>query len=117
MIQNVQLASHSISINGSTQVSADVTNTGDRAGSEVLQLYIRDCVSSVTRPIKELKGFERLYLQPGETQRVTLEIGFEQLAFHDLNMKRVVEPGAFEIMVGTSSRDADLSLVTLHVSR
>jgi beta-glucosidase len=116
-ISTIQLSSDSIPVDGSTEVSADVTNTGDRAGSEVLQLYIRDCVSSVTRPIKELKGFERVYLQPGQTQRVTMEIAFEQLAFHDLNMNRIVEPGMFEVMVGTSSRDADLSTVTLHVVR
>ena len=89
----------------------DVTNTGKRAGSEVVQMYIRDCVSSVTRPVKELKGFQKVWLEPGETKTVALDITPESLAFYDVNMKYVVEPGEFEIMVGNSSRDADLQKV------
>ena len=83
----------------------DVTNIGKRAGTETVQLYIRDLVSSVTRPVKELKGFQKISLEPGETKTVELEITPESLAFYDINMKYVVEPGEFEIMVGTSSRD------------
>ena len=86
-----------------TEVSIEVTNTGDRIGDEVVQLYIRDLISSVTRPVMELKGFERITLKPGETKTVTLSITPEKLQFYDINMKRVVEPGEFEIMVGTSS--------------
>ncbi|HKV40027.1 MAG TPA: fibronectin type III-like domain-contianing protein, partial [Blastocatellia bacterium] len=78
---------------------------------------IRDLVSSVTRPIKELKGFQRVFLAPGETTTVTLEITPELLAFHDVDMKYVVEPGEFEIMVGTSSRDQDLQSVILTVGK
>ena len=78
-------------------------------------MYIRDLVSSVTRPIKELKGFARVTLQPGEKKTVTLPITPDHLAFHDIHMKFVVEPGEFEIMAGNSSRDADLQRVVLQV--
>jgi len=114
-IDNVCLEKTSIRSNESTRVLADVTNTGKRAGTEVVQLYIRDLVSSVTRPVKELKGFERLSLRPGETKSVALDITPESLAFYDAGMHRVVEPGDFLIMVGNSSRDCDLQRVTLHV--
>ena len=99
----------------STAVLVDVTNTGSRAGDEVVQMYIRDKVSSVTRPVKELKGFERVTLAPGETKSIKLEILPEHLAFYDIDMEYVVEPGMFEIMVGHSSRDQDLQKVTLRV--
>lgn len=79
-------------------------------------MYIRDRVSSVTRPIKELKGFQRINLQPGETKTVTLDITPEHLAFYDIDMNYVVEPGEFEIMVGNSSRDQDLQKVLLTVA-
>ena len=115
-IQNVRLAKKSIRRNEATRVTADVTNTGRRAGTEVIQMYIRDLVSSVTRPIKELKGFKKVSLQPGETKTVTLEITPDSLAFYDVNMKFVVEPGEFEILVGNSSRDRDLQKVTLKVT-
>jgi beta-glucosidase len=104
-----------IAKNESTVVRIDVTNTGHRAGDEVVQMYIRDKVSSVTRPVKELKGFQRITLAPGETRTVALEITPEHLAFYNIDMKYVVEPGAFEIMVGNSSRDQDLQRVTLRV--
>ncbi|HUJ51422.1 MAG TPA: fibronectin type III-like domain-contianing protein, partial [Bryobacteraceae bacterium] len=91
------------------------TNTGARAGSEVVQMYIRDRFSSVTRPVKELKGFRRVFLDPGETAPVNFAIGPEQLAFYDIRMERVVEAGEFEIMVGTSSRASDLQTVILTV--
>jgi beta-glucosidase len=82
-----------------------------------VQMYIRDCVSSVTRPVKELKGFQKVRLEPGEKRIVTLKILPEALAFYDVNMKYVVEPGAFEIMVGNSSRDSDLQKVVLTVRK
>ena len=107
----MRLAKKRIARDGSTQVLADVTNTGSARGTEVVQMYIRDLVSSVTRPIKELKGFRKVSLEPGETQTVEFEITPESLAFFDVNMKYTVEPGDFEIMVGTSSRDADLQKV------
>jgi beta-glucosidase len=110
-----RLKKSTIGKNESTVVRVDVTNTGPRAGDEVVQMYIRDKVSSVTRPVKELKGFERITLAPGETKTVSLEIAPEHLAFYDIDMKYVVEPGDFEIMVGNSSRDQDLQKVTLRV--
>jgi len=99
-----------------TRVLVDVTNTGSRRGDEVVQMYIRDRVSSVTRPIKELKGFQRITLDPGETKTVALEITPDRLAFYDIDMKYVVEPGESEILVGNSSRDADLQKVVLQVT-
>ena len=94
-----------------------MTNTGSRNGSEVVQLYIRDLVSSVTRPVKELKGFQKVTLQPGETQTVSFDITPESLAFYDIDYKYVVEPGEFEVMVGTSSRDNDLQKLKLTVTK
>jgi beta-glucosidase len=116
-VGDVRLSKRRIAANGSTEVLADVTNTGTRAGSEVVQMYIRDLVSSVTRPVKELKGFRRISLEPGQSATVSFEITPESLAFWDVNMKRRVEPGDFEIMVGTSSRDTDLQKLTLTVTK
>jgi beta-glucosidase len=99
----------------STSVWVEVTNIGNRAGDEVVQMYIRDKVSSVTRPIKELKGFQRITLEPGQKKTVSLDITPEHLAFYNIDMKYVVEPGEFEIMVGNSSRDQDLQKILLCV--
>lgn len=85
------------------RVSVKVTNTGKRAGDEIVQLYIRDLVSSVTRPIMELKDFKRISLAPGESKTVEFVITPDKLSFLDVNLKSVVEPGMFDIMVGTSS--------------
>jgi beta-glucosidase len=114
-IHNVRLEDDTIKRDGTTRVFADVKNTGDYEGAEVIQLYIRDLVSSVTRPVKELKGFKKIWLKPGETKTVALEIRPDSLAFYNLNMEYVVEPGDFEIMAGNSSRDADLTGLILHV--
>jgi beta-glucosidase len=114
-LKNVRLARKRIRRNGSTRVLVDVTNIGNRAGTEVVQMYIRDRVSSVTRPVKELKGFSKITLAPGETKTIALEITAESLAFYDVDMKYGVEPGEFEIMVGNSSRDSDLVKVILKV--
>jgi beta-glucosidase len=94
-----------IAPDGHTVVSVTVTNTGKRASAEVVQLYIHDLVSSVTRPVQELKGFRRIHLRAGESQRVQLPLGPEELSFFDEKMKRLVEPGRFEVMVGGSSTD------------
>jgi beta-glucosidase len=115
--KNVRLARKKIRPNESTQALVDVTNTGKRAGTEVVQMYIRDLVSSVTRPVKELKGFQKVFLRPGETQTVALPITPDSLAFYDLHMKYGVEPGEFEIMAGNSSRDGDLQRVILTVTK
>lgn len=99
---------------GSVEVEVTVTNTGDRPGDEVVQLYVRDLVSSVTRPIKELKAFRRVTLAPGEAKKLTFQLGTEQLAFYDREMKWTVEPGEFEVMVGSNS--VDLKSATLVVT-
>jgi beta-glucosidase len=114
-IKNPRLTKKTIGVNGATRVMVDVTNTGKREGTEVVQVYIRDRVSSVTRPIKELKGFQKVRLQPGESKIVSFDITPDALSFYDVNMRYVVEPGDFEIMVGNSSRDADLQKVALQV--
>ena len=113
---NLRLEKRKIKKNGSTTVKVDVTNIGKIEGDEIVQLYIRDKVSSVTRPLKELKGFQRISLKPRETKTVRLEIKPEHLAFHNIDMKHVVEPGDFEIMVGNSSRDEDLQKIVLTVN-
>src|SRR6266566_4292658 len=102
---NLRVAPARIGTQGRAAVSVDVTNTGPRAGDEVAQLYIRDAVSMATQPVKQLRGFRRVTLQPGETRTVTFEIGPDQLAYHDADMKRVVEPGRFDVMVGGNSVD------------
>jgi len=99
----------------STKVLVDVANIGKRTGSEVVQMYIRDLVSSVTRPIKELKGFKKILLKPGESTTISLTIAPEHLSFTNINKEFVVEPGEFEIMVGNSSLDKDLEKVILQV--
>jgi beta-glucosidase len=115
-LKNARLVKRKIRRNGSTQVLVDVTNTGQRQGTEVVQMYIRDRISSVTRPVKELKGFRKISLQPVQTQTVALDITPESLAFYDVNMNYVVEPGEFDIVVGSSSRDCDLQKVVLTVT-
>jgi beta-glucosidase len=92
-----------ITPDGRAKVSVEVTNTGSRAGDEVVQLYVRAEVSRVTRPVLELKGFRRITLKPGETQTVSFELGPEELSYHGPDLKRVVEPGRFRVMVGGSS--------------
>jgi beta-glucosidase len=88
---------------GHAMVSVEVTNSGKRAGDEVVQLYIRAEVSRATRPVMELKGFKRVTLTPGERRTVTFELGPEQLSYHGPDRNRVVEPGRFQVMVGRSS--------------
>jgi beta-glucosidase len=102
---NLRLAPNAIGPQGTTAVSVDVTNTGKVAGAEVAQLYIHDEVSSVTRPIKELRGFHRVTLDPGKTETITFTLGPDELSFLDREMHRVVEPGSFDIMVGGNSVD------------
>lgn len=115
-IDNPRLTKKKIRRDGSTRLLVDVTNTGSREGTEVVQLYIRDVVSSATRPVKELKGFEKVKLQPGESKTVAFDITPDLLSFYDVNMKYVVEPGDFHLMVGNSSRDQDLKKLTLQVT-
>jgi beta-glucosidase len=103
-----------IGVNGTTRVQVDVRNTGSVAGDEVVQMYIRDDVSSVTRPLLELKGFRRVSLRPGEQRTVTFDIKPTDLWFYNADMKRVVEPGTFTIYAGPNS--VDLKKATLTVA-
>ena len=111
-----KLSKSKIKSDESTSVHVTITNNGTCKGDEVAQLYIRDCVSSVTRPVKELKGFQRITLEPGEEREISFDITPESLAFYDVNMNCLVEPGDFKIMIGNSSRDEDLQQVILTVT-
>ena len=93
---------------GDYKISLDVANTGKISGSEVVQLYVNDMVSTVTRPVKELKGFEKVNLQPGEKKRIEFTLTPEHLSFLDQDLHWVVEPGMFSVMVGSSSEDIRL---------
>ena len=104
-ITNLQLSAQRIPLNGKLTASIDLENTGKRAGDEVVQLYIRDPAASVTRPVKELKGFQRVTLQPGEKKRVEFVLTAEQLGFWNRQMRFTVEPGEFKVMVGANSED------------
>ena len=108
------LSAAQIRIDGTVTVSVDVRNSGKVAGDEVVQLYVRDLVSSVTQPVKKLRGFQRVTLAPGATTTVKFTIGRDALALWDKDMKYVIEPGSFEIMVGPNS--VDLKKVTLEVT-
>jgi beta-glucosidase len=108
-----RLATARIATTDSAIVEVDVTNTGKRAGDEVVQLYIRDDVSSVPRPVLELKGFQRVTLQPGEKRTVRFTLAPDALAFWNIDMRHVVEPGTFTISTGSSS--AALKSTTLTV--
>ena len=92
-----------------------VTNDGSREGTEIVQLYLRDNIASVARPVKELKDFRRIHLQADQSQKVSFEITRDKLAFYDQAMQRVVEPGTFDVMIGGSSRDRDLLKETFAV--
>ena len=105
---NLTLSAKEIGTRGSVEVSADVSNTGSRAGDEVAQLYINDAVASVTRPVKELRGFQKVSLQPGEKKTVKFTLTADDLALYDQSMVRRVEPGTFNVMVGSSSQQIRL---------
>jgi beta-glucosidase len=98
-----RLAAARIGASGRTTLAVDVTNSGARAGDEVVQLYVRDRVSRVTRPLMELRGFQRVSLKPGETRTVTFDVDSRALGYYGPENKWVVEPGAFDLMVGGSS--------------
>ena len=89
-------------------VSADIRNTGNRPGEEVVQLYIEDVISSVATPVKELRGFVRVRLDPGETTTVRFDLTPDDLALYDRDLRKVVEPGEFRIFIGSSSEDIRL---------
>ncbi len=102
---NLQINPSAVSPTGAVAISLDVTNSGKRTGDEVVQLYVRDQIASVTRPVKELKGFKRITLVPGETRTVTFHLAVSQLGFYNRAMDLVVEPGDIEVMIGSSSAD------------
>jgi beta-glucosidase len=101
----IKLSATEITSSDAVQVSIDVTNQGKRDGSEVVQLYIRDLVGSVTRPVKELKGFKKINLKAGETKTVSFTLGMKDLSFYNSELKFVAEPGKFQVFVGGNSRD------------
>ena len=102
---DVALDKTSMTDKGELTATVTVTNTGKRDGAEVVQLYIRDLVGSVTRPVKELKGFEKIFLKAGESKKVSFKITPELLKFYNYNLDFVCEPGDFEVMIGRSCRD------------
>jgi len=105
----------SISSRDSVRVQFTVKNTGLRDGDEVVQLYLRDPVATVARPVMELKGFQRVHLRAGEAKQLSFTITPEMLAMLDLNLKRVIEPGEFSILIGSSSADIRLQgVLTVH---
>lgn len=102
---DIDLSHSSIDMNGELTAAIMVSNTGNWPGSEVVQLYIRDIVGSTTRPVKELKGFEKIFLEPGEEKIVRFKISPEMLRHYNYDLQLVAEPGEFEVMIGTNSRD------------
>lgn len=100
---NIKLSTTELSPDSELTLSAEVTNTGDFAGREVVQLYVKDVIGSVTRPDKELKGFQKIHLEAGETKTVSFTITPEMLEFTGLEMKKILEPGEYKVTVGGSS--------------
>lgn len=109
---SVKLSSKALKGNQTLQAQVTVTNTGKYDGAEVVQLYIRDLVGCVTRPVKELKGFQKIFLKAGETKTVTFNITVNDLKFYNSDLKYVWEPGDFEIMIGANSRDVQKEKIT-----
>ncbi len=109
----MKLSSAAMAPDGSVVVSVPVANTGSRAAAEVVQLYVRDLVASMSRPVKELKHFERVELQPGETKTVSFTITPADLSFYNSNLEFVLEPGEFDIMVGPSSAEVQTARLTV----
>ena len=91
-------------LSGPFEISAEITNTGQRAGSEVAQLYIRDVVASISRPVKELKGFQRVMLKSGETKKVTFRLNLSDLTFTGMDDLSILEPGGYQVWVGPNSQ-------------
>jgi beta-glucosidase len=111
---DVKLSSTAINGNGQLTASVTVTNSGKTDGAEVVQLYIRDIVGSVTRPVKELKGFEKVFLKAGESKTVSFKITPELLKFYNYDLQYVFEPGDFNVMIGGNSRDVKSAKFTLN---
>jgi beta-glucosidase len=105
---DLEITPGEVEAKGAVRISCRVTNAGERAGEEVVQLYVHDVVAEVTRPVQELKGFRRLPLAAGESKTVVFELSLAHLAFHDLAMRYVVEPGRIEVLIGASADDIRL---------
>jgi beta-glucosidase len=114
---NLKIEPRTIATGGTVRVSADVQNKGDRAGAEVVQLYLHDVIGTVVTPVKELRGFEKVQLAPGQTKTVSFAVTPEHMALLDRHLEWVVEPGVFEVMVGHSSKDIRLKGTFEVVSR
>ena len=110
----VTLSKTEIGMTGELTATVRVTNSGNYPGSEVVQMYIRDLVGSTTRPVKELKGFEKIFLQPGESRTIHFPIDAAMLRFYNADLQWVAEPGEFEVMIGTNSRDVQTAQFTLN---
>ena len=106
------LSSNQMKVGETITASVTVKNTGRYDADEVVQLYIRDVVGSISRPVKELKGFQRIHLKAGESQTVTFTITPDLLKFYDYNLNYVIEPGDFDIMIGPNSRDVKKKTIT-----
>ncbi|WP_202171263.1 fibronectin type III-like domain-contianing protein [Bacillus sp. USDA818B3_A] len=103
--ENLVVNSKEITKDSLVTISIDISNTGQRAGDEVVQLYISDVVASRVRPVKELKGFKKINLQPKERQTVTFEIDINSLGFYNEVMEYIVEPGLFKVFIGSNSQE------------
>lgn len=110
---DMTLSSTELPMDGTLTASVTVTNKGDREGDEVVQLYVRDLVGSISRPVKELKGFERISLKPGESRKVEFKITPEMLKFYNFDLEEVNEPGDYDVMIGPNSRDVKALRFTL----
>jgi beta-glucosidase len=106
---NLHLSTPTVAPGETISIGVDVTNTGDRTGDEIVQLYVQDVEASTARPVKELKGFQRLTLAPGETKTVTFTLSVNQLGFYNRKMNFVIEPGPVKVMIGSSSDDIRLT--------
>lgn len=111
---DITLDRTSLTMNGSVTAKVTLTNTGNRDGAEVVQLYIRDVVGSSTRPVKELKGFQKVFLKAGESREVSFRITPDLLKYYNYDLQYVAEPGTFDLMIGTDSRNVKTATFTLH---
>jgi beta-glucosidase len=108
---DVRLSSNEMTRNGTVEAKVTVTNTGSRDADEVVQLYIRDLQASISRPVKELKGFQRIHLKAGESREVTFTVTRRELSFYDAEGREIIEPGEFHIMTGPNSRDVSQAVL------
>ncbi|WP_409159438.1 beta-glucosidase BglX [Pectobacterium sp. B2J-2] len=112
-VSDVRLSSQTMKRNGTINASVTVKNTGSRAGETVVQLYVHDVVASISRPVKELRGFEKVMLQPGESRTATFTLDKDALKFYNARMQQVVEPGKFDVMIGLDSQRVKSESFTL----